>query len=795
MNASTDIKDFQILKAMYAAGDELIANGVITIKKVLTASQIVSHLDKVDGLAAWTENIIDSGARDGYVVEIVRAVAGKETSDGITMRQVTFVPDTMMFHFVVDTFRCTVPASSLFRIIVRFEQITGIGSSRHTFAPKREESSVVLSLVVTKQLKSLPAYCEKKNEIRPTFECVWIDTQRACACATDGHILQLCGIDLSYDVRPDFDIIIPAEIIRKAKAGDKLTIDAAHQIAINDNVRGYVVDGSIPNFYLAFPMESLGNMWDVSKDWAKIKKSVKSLDKFTSSSSHLLQLHINGTEWQMKARDLDFAVGKDETIHLTSPANGQAQYKEFYCGLRANHLASLANVERFYVSADGPSCAVVYACKDGVIGLIMPLLLDYSYNIYKHRDELRGDGRDNWQLRELTKDIKAEDVADYGLIYGTITSLKNAQESTAKHNDKLADVELYNGDYNETVKVVALPSVHVACSVPAVITTKQETIESSRETFTPAFVQIETKQPETFAPVLMLPYIDCESNESDGKASENIVIRLLAVAAVYLIALFVGINLFADSDDNNIKAATMTETASHTRVVADTVNYSAKQKECDIKHLNRHSENVDKKQVMTPPSHNIARAARKRLQSHKIAKVVKCSMMVLESDTTRVLKQDSVITDTVNVEAVAPDTIPSNKIVEAKQVNDKVEPEKLTTLKDNGKADNVLLAIIPLLPIIIGPRKNHSFSNVSDKTDMEKKIIADNAKSYHTFDLMMNVGTVKYLITYYTGERYNDDGSIAGDVHCFKNKRKANAFARELLKAGYKATYGYSQYK
>jgi len=53
------------------------------------------------------------------------------------------------------------------------------------------------------------------------------------------------------------------------------------------------------------------------------------------------------------------------------------------------------------------------------------------------------------------------------------------------------------------------------------------------------------------------------------------------------------------------------------------------------------------------------------------------------------------------------------------------------------------------------------------------------------FNLKHSVGKVKYLVSYYDGEKKHKDGSDFFDIACFKNRIKLNAFINELLKQGF----------
>lgn len=58
-----------------------------------------------------------------------------------------------------------------------------------------------------------------------------------------------------------------------------------------------------------------------------------------------------------------------------------------------------------------------------------------------------------------------------------------------------------------------------------------------------------------------------------------------------------------------------------------------------------------------------------------------------------------------------------------------------------------------------------------------------------TYNITHNVGRVKYLVSYYTGERSHPDGSLAMDIAIFRNKKKLRGFEKQLLSEGYQYKY------
>jgi len=54
------------------------------------------------------------------------------------------------------------------------------------------------------------------------------------------------------------------------------------------------------------------------------------------------------------------------------------------------------------------------------------------------------------------------------------------------------------------------------------------------------------------------------------------------------------------------------------------------------------------------------------------------------------------------------------------------------------------------------------------------------------YNIMFNVGCIKYLVNYHDGIKTHKDGSPFYDIATFKNKKKLDSFENELLKDGYK---------
>lgn len=58
------------------------------------------------------------------------------------------------------------------------------------------------------------------------------------------------------------------------------------------------------------------------------------------------------------------------------------------------------------------------------------------------------------------------------------------------------------------------------------------------------------------------------------------------------------------------------------------------------------------------------------------------------------------------------------------------------------------------------------------------------------YNLMYNVGKVKYLVSYHDGIKKHGDGSKFFDIELFKNKQLLHKFIHKLVDDGYK--YGHA---
>ena len=59
------------------------------------------------------------------------------------------------------------------------------------------------------------------------------------------------------------------------------------------------------------------------------------------------------------------------------------------------------------------------------------------------------------------------------------------------------------------------------------------------------------------------------------------------------------------------------------------------------------------------------------------------------------------------------------------------------------------------------------------------------AQNMKTYNEMSNVGSSKYVVNFHDGEQTHKDGSPFFKIEIFSNKKKKNAFIKDLVKNGY----------
>lgn len=101
------------------------------------------------------------------------------------------------YHVEVGKFRCTFQYNQIFDLVAKFESLAGVGSKRHLFvAENKGEVEASVTFAVTKELEELCDFTDPDN-LRPSYAFIFIDAERKCLVATNGHSMKVCPVAFS----------------------------------------------------------------------------------------------------------------------------------------------------------------------------------------------------------------------------------------------------------------------------------------------------------------------------------------------------------------------------------------------------------------------------------------------------------------------------------------------------------------------------------------------------------------------------------------------------------------------
>ena len=97
-------------------------------------------------------------------------------------------------HVEVDNFRCAFNTCQIFNIVAKFEVLAGVGSKRHLFiAESKGKVEASVTFAVIKELEELCDFTTLDG-LRPSYAFIFIDAERNCLVATNGHSMKVCPV-------------------------------------------------------------------------------------------------------------------------------------------------------------------------------------------------------------------------------------------------------------------------------------------------------------------------------------------------------------------------------------------------------------------------------------------------------------------------------------------------------------------------------------------------------------------------------------------------------------------------
>lgn len=682
---TTDIKNLQILKAMYAAADAIIEAGYYLLKEPLTAAQIDKEMGKdklvTDGLSKYDQsNWLKAGSYEGFTL----------TDEGLTI------------NITVGSFSCSMVYASIFRMIAKFEKLCGVSASKaKKFANKQEQKQMVYAVKVTKELKTLPAYASKNATMHPAMAGIYFDLVNNVAVASDGRIMRVAPVisELAEDIS-DLQIKdgynVPANVVKSAKVGDVLSIDENKVIYINGNaILEDLIEYKFPDWLSVFRVASHTNIANVAKVSKDIKKAATTIKTFCAKFDNGVRpccLSFEGLKWSLIGLDYDGQPTQTKAVTLADTKDNNYMSRMSGCvGYDMNYfLLFVADAKRIYLPSSASGYAVAMSSK-GLVTLITPMLLEKRDTTFYNAG--KDTGTDFFTDFGFTR---IEPVTDGSLLNNAsnVASFAAVTDNIAFADNTPASVEEHTNDTNDTndTDKIYLPVVSMV-SVPAVIVpAKEEKAEEHTDTMQPVIISlpVATVQPVEAFNAECVELVDDDTNDtdtdttaSDQEHTDHLVRRIFALAASYIAIVVMMVLAFGGNDKINANNIHTTAKESTQRVYFAAVD----------------TLDTDTTETTTQRVYSVAPAVADTLVSDTLA------ADTLVSDT---LVSDSIEehTDTINKDTI--NSTPAN-FDDASDDTDTNRP--------------AVLAIIPLVLPVIGTRKNHEKAN--ENTNNNPSVLAD----------------------------------------------------------------------
>ena len=724
---TTDIKNLQILKAMYAAGDAIIEANYVLLKEPLTAAQINKEIGKdklvTDGLSTYDQsNWLKAGNYEGFSL----------TDEGLTV------------NITVGSFSCTMYYGSLFGMIAKFEKLCGVSASKaKKFANKQESKRMVYAVKVTKELKTLPACASKDKELRPVMTCIHFDLVNNVAVASDGHILRVAPViaEMADDVNDTCKkdgYNVPASIVKGAKVDDVLSIDENNVIYLNGNALAEdLVEYKFPAWLSVFRRAAHTNIANVDKVSKDLKKAATTIKKFCAGRSDGTRpfcLSFDGLKWSLIGLDEDEQTTQTKDVTLADVKdNNYMSRMSGSMGLDMNmFLLLVADVKYIYLPSNA-SGLITAKSSTGVITLVTPFLLEHiDTTFYNAGKDTETDFFTNFGFNRIAPVTdgsllnNASNVASFAAVTDNIAFADNTPASVEEHTN---DTDTNDTDTNDTEKIY-LPVVS-AVSVPAVIApAKEQKAEEHTDTMQPVIISlpVATVQPVDDLDVQPVEDLDAECVElvdddtdtqykaanNDQEHTDHLLRRIFAIAASYVAIVVMMVLAFGGNDNINAHNAQTTAKKSAQRVyiaAADTLN-------------------SDTTETTIQRIYKGAPAVADTLVSDTLTSDTLASD-TLASDT---LTSDSSVSDSIeqHTDTIDTDTINSTpaSLDDASDDTDTINstPASLDNASDDTDTNSpAALAIIPLVLPVIGTRKNHEKAN--ENTNNNPSVFADTKRN------------------------------------------------------------------
>ena len=326
------------------------------------------------------------------------------------------VEDDGGISITVGSFSCCIRPDSVFEVLPKFAKIAGLPSATITAALSftREESGElvpVCSFSMPCPGSKLAKVCAN-DPIRPTMNHVLLDLA-GYLVASDGSILSVFDVDINISTADDRgEIMIPANFIKKIKAGEK--------VEIYHNGEKYIIK-------TAFATSAAGDDLAKYPNWRAVVNSHKFAPVATYSKKNFAEFQKTATKIAAGIPNNFFLYDSTEgTPRIISyNDNKQAKYAAnltasnvfpFFAGLSAAAISRVVMIgKNITMYASDESHSIIFLDDAGGVNLVAPCFVEHpdelGVNIEDMRERMKNNPLHLTESPVSFRNITADEIA------------------------------------------------------------------------------------------------------------------------------------------------------------------------------------------------------------------------------------------------------------------------------------------------------------------------------------------------------------------------------------------------
>lgn len=166
-------------------------------------------LEQLYNIAQDVWSLMEKHIDGSFTAKEVRKHIGKELKWGENDK-------TKNYEVNVGTYHCKFPTCQVFNIVVGFENLTSIGNKQRLFVTEKKGDEVgSVTFYAYKRLREICSFAANKHTEQPTYQYIFIDTEKNCLVATTGKKLMVQPITITEEVGDTSNMFINVQDFKK----------------------------------------------------------------------------------------------------------------------------------------------------------------------------------------------------------------------------------------------------------------------------------------------------------------------------------------------------------------------------------------------------------------------------------------------------------------------------------------------------------------------------------------------------------------------------------------------------